>query len=379
MPAALGPGLTEAAADAAVVDLWWVRVPLRTPFVASHGTETDREVVLVRVTAGDGATGWGECDTLAAPTYTAEHTAGAFAVLRDLLVPAVLAAELPAVAALAATHPMATAAVEVALVDVRLRRAGRSLAEVLGADADVVPAAVVVGRSASVDDLVRRVAEAVEGGAPLVTCKVAPDWFAEPLRALRSTFPGIELAADANGAFGVDDARAVLAVADEVGLAYLEQPIAPADDGALVAWASAGATPIALDESVVTPDDARRVLAAGAAVVNLKPARVGGLRRAWEVLEAIGEAGAGVFVGGLLELGVGRATGLALAAAVASRPGALPTDLGPSARYVVEDLTPPIVAAGPGRVRVPAGPGLGVVPVRARVDHATVAHAAVHP
>ena len=63
------------------------------------------------------------------------------------------------------------------------------------------------------------------------------------------------------------------------------------------------------------------------------------------------------FVGGMLELGVGRATAAAVAALAAC---SLPTDLGPSARYVADDVTDPVLTDGDGRLVVPAGPGLGV-------------------
>lgn len=58
------------------VELVRVRLPLRTPLRAADGTESVRDLVLVRVILGDGTSGWGECSALARPTYTAEHTAG---------------------------------------------------------------------------------------------------------------------------------------------------------------------------------------------------------------------------------------------------------------------------------------------------------------
>jgi L-alanine-DL-glutamate epimerase-like enolase superfamily enzyme len=45
-----------------------VTVPLLEPFVAAHGTETDRAVTLVEVVGAYGRSGWGECDALARPT-----------------------------------------------------------------------------------------------------------------------------------------------------------------------------------------------------------------------------------------------------------------------------------------------------------------------
>ena len=56
-------------------DLWHVAVPLLHPFEAAHGTETHREVVVLRAVDADGGEGWGECDALTHPTYTINFAA----------------------------------------------------------------------------------------------------------------------------------------------------------------------------------------------------------------------------------------------------------------------------------------------------------------
>jgi O-succinylbenzoate synthase len=201
------------------------------------------------------------------------------------------------------------------------------------------------------------VAAAVAAGAPLVKCKIAPDWCAAPLSAVRAAFPDLELAADANGSFGVADGRRAMDVAAELGLAYLEQPLPPKADGALADLLDGTAVPVALDESVAGPADIERLAASGAAIVNVKAARLGGLAAALDTAEAADRAGLACFVGGMLELGVGRAVAVTLAAGVG---GPWPTDVGPSARYVAEDVATEVVATRPGTVRVPRGPGIGV-------------------
>ena len=120
------------------VELRVVALPLRSPFASAHGTVTTRTVVLCRLTGPDGE-GWGECAALPEPTYTAEYTEGALAVLRDHLVPRLLDAAavestgLPAdrvAPALAGVvgHPMAKAALELAVLDAEGRAAGTPLA-----------------------------------------------------------------------------------------------------------------------------------------------------------------------------------------------------------------------------------------------------------
>jgi O-succinylbenzoate synthase len=78
----------------------------------------------------------------------------------------------------------------------------------------------------------------------------------------------------------------------------------------------------------------------------------------------------------MVELGVGRAA----AAAVAALEGCtLPTDLGPSAQYVAEDLAGPVLADDDGRLVVPDGPGIGVQVDRARARAAAEAVLELRP
>lgn len=372
--------ITAAAAERlAVVEVVHVAVPLLEPFEAAHGTETDREVVLVRAVGADGEEGWGECDALSAPGYSPEWAAGAYTALATDLGPRLLAGGVAALGAAGGTgadrrQPMAMAGLLGALVDLGLRRSGRSLAEVLGVGVVDVPAATVIGRRPDLDGLVAAVAAAVAAGAPLVKCKVAPGWCAEPLAAVRAAFPDLRLAADANGSFDLAGARAALAVAAEVDLAYLEQPLPPTADGALADLLAAADVPVALDESIAGPADVDRLAASGVALVNVKPARLGGVAAALDTVAAADRAGLGRFVGGMLELGVGRAAAVTLAAAVG---GGWPTDVGPSARYVADDVATEVVTAVPGTVRVPAGPGIGVEVRPARVDEVARARALV--
>lgn len=348
-------------------------MPLRAPLRSAHGTEAIRDVVLVRVVDDDGVTGWGECSALAAPTYTGEYADGAWDVLTRFVVPAVLAGRAPQVR----EHPMALAAVAGAQADAAARRAGRSLAAVLGGVRSSVASCAVVGLAPQgagagdgpVGDVVAAVAEALEAGHRQVKVKVRPGWSLEPVRAVRAGWPDLALAVDANGSFD-PAAPGELDALDGLGLAYVEQPFAPDALVATAALARRWSTPVALDESITSPGWAEAAFALGAAgAVNLKPARVGGLAPAVAVASAAAARGIPVFVGGMLETGVGRAHALAVASLAACT---WPSDLGPSTRYFAEDLAAPFHLRD-GALVVPEGPGVGVVPDADRLDQVAVA------
>jgi O-succinylbenzoate synthase len=355
------------AEDVVVLELVRVRVPLRRAHRAGHGELAVRDLVLVRVTLADGAVGWGECSALTHPTYAAEYTAGAYAVLRDEIGPWVLGHRPGPVVG----HPMAASAVVTAHVDALLRRRATPLVERLGTQhgqpAPSVASTAVVGRHVSTDRMLEVVAEQVAAGAAMVKLKVTPHPVdVANLRAVRSTWPDLALAVDANGTL---DQRS-LAFFDDLDLVYVEQP-APADDLVLsAAMAERLRCPVALDESATSMAALEAAVALGAgSVVNVKPARLGGPYAAAAVARQAFDAGCGVFVGGMLETGVGRAAALALAALPICT---LPTDLGPSARYFDRDLTDAVVADDQGRVVVPRGPGIGVDPDLAVVREVAV-------
>ena len=98
---------------------------------------------------------------------------------------------------------------------------------------------------------------------------------------------------------------------------------------------------------------------------SLKPSRLGGLLGPARAAAAT----PGCFVGGMFELGVGRAAALALASL---GPFELPCDLGPSSQYLEDDVTEPVVLDAAGDLVVPDAPGIGVEVRAERVAAAAV-------
>jgi O-succinylbenzoate synthase len=353
------------------VELRRITLPLVAPFETSAGTQTGRDVLLVRARAG-GVDGWGECVAGDAPVYTSEYTAAAHGVLRDHLLPRLFAAGALRAEDVAPTlapvvgHRMAKAAVELAVLDLQLRLEARSLASYLGAGRDRVPVGVAIGIAADVGALVASAERHLAEGYVRLKVKVKPGWDLEPLRALRRAVgDGVPIQVDANAAYRLSDLPALQAL-DELGLLLIEQPL-PEDqllDHAVVA--AALTTPVCLDESITSAAVARDALATGAcSVVNIKPGRVGGHLAGRAIHDLCLAAGAGAWHGGMLETGIGRAANLALAAL----PGfTLPGDISAADRYWRRDIvTEPATLDPDGTIAVPDGPGIGV-----EVDHAVL-------
>lgn len=357
------------------VELRWVRLPLRRPWVTAHGSMPERTTLLVHA-LGPHTEGWGECVALDGPWYSPEYVAGASDVLRNHLLP--LLAErrswrgedvAPALSPVKG-HPMAKAALEMAVLDAELGAAGTSLARHLGARRATVPAGVSVDLVRPLPALLDQVAAFVDLGYRRVKLKVEPGWDVEPVRAVRERFgDDLLLQVDANGAYRHGEDHRLDAL-DPFGLLLIEQPLGDEDLAGHARLARRIATPVCLDESITSAHAAETAIALGAcSVVNVKAGRVGGYLEAVRVHDVCVAHGVAAWCGGMLETGLGRAANVALAAL----PGfTLPGDLSGSDRFFHTDITPPAVVIG-GELVVPTGPGLGVEPLPEALEELTVA------
>jgi O-succinylbenzoate synthase len=362
------------------IELSLIELPLVRPFRVSFGTSTGKQCILARVRV-DGVDGWGECVADDGyPGFSGEWNDGVWLLLRDVLGPALLAADdvssdtIDDHLRFVRGNPMAKATLIDAVLDAELRAAGRSLASWLGADRRAVPCGVSIGIADSTDELRARVDEHLDQGYLRIKLKIMPGIDVERVTAIRRDHPDILLSVDANAAYRLEDVDIFRAL-DELDLLMIEQPLHYEDLVRHAALQAAIRTPICLDESIRSAADAAAAIELGSCrIINIKQGRVGGVLEARRVHDTAAAAGVPVWCGGMLETGIGRATNLALAA----MPNfTLPGDTSASARYFAEDLTEPFVLAPDGTMAVPEGPGIGAVPRPERLEACTVRHAVV--
>lgn len=356
------------------VELREVSLPLVRPFTTSEETSVDHPAILVTANA-EGLEGYGECVAGEGPWYSYETVGTAWHVLRDFILPRVLGRDLHGPLALepllAPTlgHNMAKAALEEALWDLEAKRQGRSVAWLLGGRRRRIPSGVSVGIEDHVDKLLPIVSRHLEEGYRRIKIKIKPGWDVAVVRALRRAFGDFPLQVDANSAYTLKQ-KQLLQRLDRYELLMIEQPLAH-DDLLDHAKLQAGLqTPICLDESITSPDDARKALELGSCrIINIKKGRVGGLGRARAIHNLCRRRGVPVWAGGMLELGIGRAHNVALATLPNFR---LPNDISATRRYYREDITePPFELNSDGTIDVPRGAGIGVEVQWERVDSIT--------
>lgn len=341
-----------------------IHLPLVRPFRTSFGTQSDREVLIVKVTTEDGVIGWAECVAMSAPLYSPEYISGCLDTMREFLIPTLnRAGEVAAETVAELLKPylgaqMAKAALETAVLDAELKIAGISLATYLGANKTKVPCGVSVGIAPSIEALVDEVTSYVEAGYKRIKLKIEPGWDIEPVRKIRELFPDKPLQVDANQAYSRGDSQHLKKL-DEFNLLLIEQPLDEHDILGHAQLAKVMSTPVCLDESIISLHSAQDALELKAtSVINIKPGRVGGYLESVKIHNYCLERSIPVWCGGMLETGIGRAANLALAAL----PGfTLPGDTSASSRFFKQDITTPFEMID-GYLEVPNGVGIGVVP-----------------
>jgi len=357
------------------VELRRIQIPLVAPFETSFGVQSERDILLIKAITSDGE-GWGECVATEEPTYSPEYVDGAQHVLIHHLLP-----RLFGIASLDATdvaevlrpvhgHQMAKAAIEMAVLDAQLRASGESFGHYFGAVRSEVDCGVSVGIHRTIPELLQTVSDYLDQGYRRIKLKIKPGWDIEPVRAVRERFGDVPLQVDANTAYTSAHAKH-LAELDAFELLLIEQPLPEEQVLAHAELAKVVRTAICLDESITSAQSAADAIQLGAcAIINIKPGRVGGYLEARHIHDLCAKQGIPVWMGGMLETGLGRAGNVAMAA----MPNfTFPGDTSASDRYYHRDITEPFVLSE-GRLNVPTGPGLGVtvdMEFLAEITHAT--------
>jgi len=357
------------------ITLHHISMPLVAPFETSFGRETDRECVLI-VLQAEGLTGYGECVATRDPGYNYETSGTAWHILKDFVAPLILGKDIKDATDFQTRiegirgHHLAKAGVEMALWDLLGKRDGKSLKEMFGGSRDKVEVGVSVGIQESASILVRSVASYLDQGYRRVKIKIKPGREVDETSAVRKAYPDLRLQVDANSAYTLETASVLKAI-DDLNLLLIEQPLFEDDIWDHRKLQARFKTPICLDESVVSPRHARYALEMEACrIINIKPARVGGLSQGIAIHDFCRERDVPVWCGGMLETGVGRASNLALA----SLPGfILPGDISASDRYYHRDITKErFVLNDDSTITVPTGPGLGVTIDKAALKQFTL-------
>jgi O-succinylbenzoate synthase len=339
-----------------------LRMELLHPFVTSFGVTQERRIVLLTVSDGVFA-GYGEVTAGEGPFYGHETTDTAWHILRDFIIPNVIAKvlshpkEFGLFVAGIRGHNMAKGGLEAALWDLEAKTQNQPLWKLLGGTRERIDCGVSIGIQSSIDALLAKIDTAVKSGYRRIKIKIKPGWDLEVVRQVREAFPSILLLCDANSAYTLADIGLFMEM-DKYDVMMFEQPLHYEDMIDHAELQKHITTPICLDESIHSAEDARKAIKIGACkIINIKLGRVGGHQEARAIHDICRENHIPVWCGGMLESGVGRAHNVALSSLDNF---SLPGDIAASKRYWAEDIIRPAVEVSPqGQIEQRPFAGIG--------------------
>lgn len=357
------------------VTLRKLQMKLKQPFTTSFGTQTEKEFCILEVEDKNGNIGWGESGALTFPGYNEETTITNQHLLEDFLIPSILGNSYD--------HPdqfnrqvsyirrnrMAKSTIETALWDLYAKNKGVPLYQALGGEKKDIKVGVSIGIKDSINELLQTIEEKIDKGFHKIKVKIKPGKDVEVIREIRKVFPDIPLMADANSAYTLKDIN-LLKQLDKFNLIMIEQPLEHDDIIHHSKLQKELETPICLDESICSYEDAKNAIELGSCkIINIKIGRVGGHSESIKIHNLCKDHEIPVWCGGMLEAGIGRAHNIAI---TSLSQFLIPGDTGPSQQYWHEDIIQPEVEVKNGIVQLPSGNGIGYAVDKGKVEKYTV-------
>jgi len=278
------------------------------PFVIARGGSSEWRVVWVRLIDEDGAEGWGE----AAPSRFYGETADTVLAALDRLKPIIENSQSADIEQIETAmvqalrfNAAARCAVSAALHDLQGKRLGVPLWKLWGLTPSAIPRSSFTIAIAADDDALRaRVREAVTAGYPILKVKLGSDHDRRIIQLVRDEAPNAILRVDANAAWTPKQTLSMAPLLQELGVEFIEQPLAPQDIDGLRFVRDRCDLPIVADESCLVASDVAK-LAGVVDGVNLKLAKCGSLREALRMIHTARAHGMLVMAGCMIETSLG--------------------------------------------------------------------------
>lgn len=349
------------------IEVGEVRIPLVTPFKTALRTVDSVNDLIVRVTADDGRTGFGEAPPTA--VITGDTKGSVRCAIEEFIAPSLIGMEIENLDGIMERlhgcilkNTSAKAAVDMAVYDLYAQSLDRPLYQVLGGRRSEIETDLTVSVN-SAEEMVRDSLRAIEQGFRVLKIKVGKDGEGDVARMeaiRRAVGPAIRLRVDANQGWSAKQAVRIIRAMEDKGLDIdlVEQPVKAHDFAGMQYVTARVATPILADESVFSAEDAIRLIEGRAAdLINIKLMKTGGIYGALRIC-AIAEAfGVECMIGCMLEskIAVSAAAHLAAAKGIITR-----ADLDGPSLCSTDPYEGGPAYEGPW-IRMNRTPGLGIV------------------
>lgn len=280
-----------------------IRLPLRHSFTTAHGTTNEQQGVIIELSDG-GLSGYGEAVCIRREGLGVPDIRAALESARSMIEstrlddPVEFWAEC---AQVLGDHRVALSAVDQAAHDLWGKRLGEPVWKLWGLSAEDIPYS---DYTIGIDDIDRMVAKVAEfADWPIFKIKLGTERDLDVVRALREHTTAV-FRVDANCAWTVDQTLDHARGLADLGVEFIEQPVAPGAGSDQVRLHVESALPLMADESCLGEEDID-ACACGFAGVNIKLAKCGGLTPARRMINRARSHGLKVMVGCMTESTVG--------------------------------------------------------------------------
>jgi len=338
-------------------------------FEGPPGQPSGRPAVVVKITADNGAVGWGQ--SVPIPKWSYETLETVHSTLTRHLTPELLGRDpfdIEGIHALmnraiapsfSTGQPICKAGVDLALFDLTGRLLKQSAAQRWGRKGRAHLTLSWTLNPRTLDEVEPLIAQGRARGYRHFNVKVAPDpkFDLELCRIVKRLVPDGFLWADANGGYDEETALAIAPKLADIGVPVLEQPLPANRLTGYRRLKKQGALPIIMDEGIVSSVELEEFIKLELLDgVAMKPARCGGLTEARRQVEIVQRAGLMFLGSGLTDPDLSLAASLALYGAYDLKyPAALN---GP--QFLSGSILKHPFQVKDGELMVPTGHGLGV-------------------
>ena len=359
------------------IEVYPLILPVAEIYGGAAGTLEDCRSLIVRVATENGIEGWGEA-TQGRPGNTYETLETMEIMVGKYFGPELIDMDLEQTGSVLQKlqrirygHPLAKAALEIALFDALGKLYSVPLYRLLGApyrsEIDLVGG---LGLDLGPESIRHRAAQLKRNGFHTFKIKIGQQDRSSDIARVGAVREAVGEAAtirvDGNAAYSFAEAREILTELSRFRIADAEQPLARGDLKSLAELRRAVGIPIAAQESVSSPEEALAVLEEQAAdLLKIKLTHIGGFQSGIQVAAIVGAKGLSVVVGqGSACTTILSAAEMHLHAALKNaQPGGEMTGF---LRLGEQDIFSPLDVRH-GKVSLPGGPGLGIEVNQARL------------
>ncbi|HEY7714488.1 MAG TPA: enolase C-terminal domain-like protein [Candidatus Binatia bacterium] len=283
----------------AAIETYPLVFPVREIYGGAAGFLEDCRTLIIRLQTDDGIEGWGEA-TQGRPGNTYETLETMEIMVRNYFAPALIGMDLEMTGAVIAKlqrarygHPLTKAGLETAIYDAVAKSCGAPLYRLLGGpyrkEIELVGG---LGMDLAAETIGVKARQLKQDGYRVFKLKIGHPDMQQDIARVRAVREAVGnepiIRVDGNATYSFTDARQILNSLSGFRIADAEQPLARGDLASLAELRRSVGVPIAVQESVSSPEDALAVLAAGAAdLLKIKLTHIGGFQRALQTAAVV--------------------------------------------------------------------------------------------